>query len=373
MLTTRTSWKNALAAVLPDIAAKAEDHDRSGCFVSENIQRLKETGLSAAAVPDELGGFGCSQSELAEMLRMLGRACGSTALAFSMHTHLAATAAWRWRRDGSAEALLQRVADERLILVSSGGSDWIDGSCALTKTDGGYLISGRKVFASGSPAGDLLVTTGVLTTEEGPLVLHFPLALGAPGVERVDTWDTLGMRGTGSFDILLSDVFVPEESVSIRRPAGRWHEAIHLVTKIAIPLIYAVYGGIAEAARDTAVEMIRRRPAAAESEIAAGEIETLLHQLRLALADMIGLSEEGEPGFDTSNRIMMGRSIAGETAIRTVEKALEAAGGAGFYRRTGLERLFRDVQAARYHPLQLSPQRRLAGRIALGLDPNGGN
>ena len=77
------------------------------------------------------------------MLRILAHSCGSTALAFSMHTHQVAIPAWRWRHQkvAAVEPLLKRVAAERIILLSSGGSDWIGGSGKAEKVEGGYRIT----------------------------------------------------------------------------------------------------------------------------------------------------------------------------------------------------------------------------------------
>jgi acyl-CoA dehydrogenase len=178
----------------------------------------------------------------------------------------------------------------------------------------------------------------------------------------VDTWKTLGMRGTGSMDLVIQQVFVPEKAVSVRRPAGRWDPAMHLIVKIALPLIYSVYLGIAEAARNLSLDLLAKRTAPEDAEYIVGEMETELKAAGLAVADMLAAAEDGDAGPETSNHILMGRTLAARAAIRAVEKALEAAGGAGFYRKTGLERLFRDIQAARYHPLQEKPQARFAGR-----------
>ena len=103
-------------------------------------------------MPRELGGGGAEVAELADMLRILAHSCGSTALAFSMHTHQVAIPAWRWRHQkvAAVEPLLKRVATERIILLSSGGSDWIGGSGKAEKVEGGYRITARKVFTSGA-------------------------------------------------------------------------------------------------------------------------------------------------------------------------------------------------------------------------------
>lgn len=367
----RFDWRAAVERLGPGIEDRAAAHDAEASFVSDNMELVRQAGMLTAAVPMELGGGGLDQRELGAMLRALARRCGSTALALSMHTHLVAALAWRWRKDGSTEPMLRRLVAERLALVSSGGSDWLDGSCRAEPVPGGYLISGRKIFASGAPGGDMLLTTAVLREGDESTVIHFPLALAGPGVTLVDSWDTLGMRGTGSLDLVLEDVFIPEERISVRRPAGRWHPAMHAVSKIAFPLIYSVYVGIAEAARDRAVELLAKRSLGPDAELLVGEMETELAAARLALADMLAASDEDEPGPAATSRVMIGRTLVGRAAIRTVEKAMEAAGGAGFYRKAGLERMFRDIQAARYHPLQEKPQARFAGRIALGLDPDG--
>ena len=117
-------------AVLPTIAERAASIDQTDGFVSQNYTLLRDAGLVRAGVPVELGGLGAEVPELAEMLRKIAHACGSTALAFSMHTHQVAIPAWRWRHQkvAAVEPLLKRVAAEQIILLSSGGSDWIGGS-----------------------------------------------------------------------------------------------------------------------------------------------------------------------------------------------------------------------------------------------------
>jgi alkylation response protein AidB-like acyl-CoA dehydrogenase len=85
---------------------------------------------------------------------------------------------------------------------------------------------------------------------------------------------------------------------------------------------------------------------------------------------MVEAAGPGRVGLDVTNEVMIGRTLVGHAVLRTGEAALEVAGGAGFFRAAGLERLFRDLQGARYHTLRGPAQRRYAGRLALGLDPN---
>jgi acyl-CoA dehydrogenase len=271
------------------------------------------------------------------------------------------------------EPLLRRVAAEEAILVTSGGSDWLAGSGRAEKVPGGYRLTGRKVFASGAPAGDLFMTMALLDDPQGggQTVVHVAIPFGTPGLEIKDTWHTLGMRGTGSHDIVLNGVFVPDAAIGVRRPAGRWGPAWHVVAMLVLPLIYPVYVGIAESARALSIRQAAGRRHDAGVQELVGRMENELAIGRMALRQMIDAAAAGRPGIETTNEVLIGRAVAGPAAIRTVELAMEVAAGAGFYRDLGLERLFRDVQGARYHPVRGGAQLIYAGRAALGLDVNG--
>jgi acyl-CoA dehydrogenase len=264
------------------------------------------------------------------------------------------------------------VAAEELILVTSGGADWLAGSGRAEKVDGGYRVSGRKVFASGSPAGDLFMTMAIHDDPEaGPTVVHCAIPFDAPGLEVKDNWRALGMRGTGSHDVVLEGVFVPDAAIGVRRPAGRWSPVWHVVAAIALPLILSVYVGIAEAARSLALRLAAGRRHEAGGPELVGLMETELATARMALRQMVDAAASGPMGLETTNEVLIGRTVAGRAAIRAVEAAMEVAGGAGFFREPGLERLFRDIQGARYHPVRGNAQRAYSGRLALGLDVNG--
>jgi indole-3-acetate monooxygenase len=356
-----------LGPVFAERAESATDEDK---FVADNFAALKASGLVEAGVPTELGGGGASVDELAEMLRILARHCGSTALAFSMHTHQVAVPAWRWKVQKAApvEPLLKRIAAERIILLSSGGSDWLGGSGKAEKVDGGYRITARKVFSSGSPAGDLMMTGAVLETEgEPPQVLHFGIPMNSPAVKVQDNWRTLGMRGTGSNDVVIDGHVVPEAAVSVKRKAGEWHPLFHIIATIAFPLVYSVYLGVAEGAREIALQSAKKKKPDAHTIQLAGQMETELAAARIARDFMLAAVRLDAPSAETVNQVMMGRQLVERHTIAAVEFAMQVAGGAGFFRATGLERRFRDIQAARYHPLQAGPQAQYAGSIALGL------
>ena len=367
-----TNWRSLLAELGPLLAEEDRRCDEMNQFAGANFALLRERGFLELAVPVELGGAGLTRTELSEMLRTLARHCGSTALALAMHTHVLAATVWRWRHQNApVEGLLKRVVAERLQLLSSGGSDWLDGSGKAVKVEGGYRIYARKIFASGSPSANLFMTGAIdEDAPDGPTMLQFGIPMNAAGVSIRETWDTMGMRGTGSHDVLLDDVFVPDAAIGARRKPGVWHPLMHIVAMVAFPLVYSVYMGVAEAARDLAVAAAAKRRDPAVIDL-VGALDTELAAARMALESMVAFSETAQPGPETTNTIFMHRTLVARSAIKAVELALEVAGGASYHRRSGLERLFRDVQGARFHPLPEHQQRRLAGRLALGLPIDG--
>jgi len=369
-----TDWVAVARELAPGFAARAAAHDDDDSFVTENYAELRERRVFGLGVPSELGGGGASHAEQCAVLRELGRACGSTALALSMHLHLVAALVWRLRQGQSVESLLRRVANEQIVLVSTGASDWLESSGRAEKVDGGYRVTGRKVFGSGSPAGTLLITSAVYDDPvDGPVVLHFPLPLSAEGVTITDVWRTLGMRGTASNDIMIEDAFVPEASISLRRPRGRWHPFFVVIVAVAMPMIMSVYLGVAEAAAEVARRLAAKKAADPNVWYLVGELENALTTAQMAVREMVEIAANWSfPVVDeTASAILVRKTIAAGAVLTTAEKALEAAGGAGFFRAAGLERLLRDLHAAQFHPLPEKRQLLLTGRLSLGLDPVG--
>ncbi len=169
---------------------------------------------------------------------------------------------------------------------------------------------------------------------------------------------------------MLEEFFVPDTGVAFSRKAGEWHPVFQIIATTAFPLIYAVYLGVAESARDIAIHLAKKKKPNEHSFNLAGRMDTSLRAAQLAHQWMVKITERNAPSAETVNEIMIGRSLVAEHAIKTVELALELAGGAGFYRSNGLEQRFRDVQGARFHPLQQGPQARYAGAMALGHSVN---
>lgn len=363
----------ALAADLgPKFAIGAAERDETNRFVAENYALLKENRIFSAQIPLDLGGGGATHSEMCSFVRAIGRHCGPTALTLAMHQHLVAAAVFNHRNGKPGRKLLEKVVDGEAVLVSTGANDWLASNGSMELVDGGYLVSARKPFASGSPVGQIMVTSAAYEDpEQGWQVLHFPVPLSAKGVSLAGDWDTMGMRATGSQAVVFDRVFIPEEAIALRRPRAAYHPAYNVILTVAMPLIVSAYAGVAEAAADIAILSAGRRPDDPAAPYLLGELVNSLTTAQVAADSMVSIANDlaFEPSTKTANDILVRKTIAANAVLATVEKALEAAGGSGFYRKTGLERLVRDAHGIQFHPLQEKRQQHFSGRVALGLDP----
>jgi alkylation response protein AidB-like acyl-CoA dehydrogenase len=356
----------------PRLAEGAAERDQGDVFASGNYDILKEHKLFSALVPAELGGAAVRHSAMCAFLRRLAHYCPSTALALSMHQHLVAAAVYHHINGRPGRKLLERVAASEMVLISTGANDWMESSGTMARADGGYRVSARKPFGSGSPKGGVLVTSARFDDpQEGCQVLHFAVPFAAPGISLADDWRALGMRASGSHTIVLDNVLVPDDAIALRRPCGRFHPAWNVILTVALPLIMAVYAGVAEAAAEIATALAGKRKSDPTAPYLLGELANELTTVQLALADMVRLANDFDfvMKLEIADAMLVRKTIVAEHVLSTVAKALEAAGGAGFYRNAGLERLLRDAHGAQFHPLSAKRQQRFTGRIALGLDP----
>jgi alkylation response protein AidB-like acyl-CoA dehydrogenase len=363
-------WVARAQRLAPTFGARAADTDDSGAFVAENYAELRNEKFFSAGIPTELGGGGATYSELCDVVRTFGQHCGSTALAYAMHSHPILGSVFKYRRgDEAAANVLRMLASGELAVANTGANDWLGSSGNARAVEGGYRISARKRFVSGGPGADLLITSAACTTPDGDEVLHFAVPMTTHGTKIADNWRTLGMRGTGSNDVVLDDVFVPDAAIVARRPAGEWHPLWDAVIPTALPLITAAYVGLAESAAKLAVDAARRQP-----QDLAGIVGEMLNELsvaQLALADMIRLNDDHgfKPSLALTDAIFARKAIAARAVKAVVEIAAELVGGPGYFKGHALERIVRDIRAMDFHPLPVRRQRMFRGRVALGLDP----
>jgi alkylation response protein AidB-like acyl-CoA dehydrogenase len=358
------------AACGPVLAANAAAHDLDGTWVQDSFDHVRDAGLLSIGVPAELGGGGATIREVAEVQRELAKHCGSTALASSMHQHVTAFTAWRYRRGlPGAEAPLRRIAGEGIVLVSTGGGDYTHPRGVAVRVEGGYRVSGRKSFVSQAPAGTVLSTMFTFDDpERGMRVLNMSVPFASDGVSIDEHWDTLGMRGTSSHDVTFDDVFVPDERVLADRPHGELDGPLQVISSIGFSIISAVYLGIAEGAYGHALAAIAGKQPSASTQRRVG---LMSHRLRIAGWALQGaLSAVGDdptPSMETVAAVMAAKREIALAAIEVCDLAMEVAGRDGFDRGSPIERAYRDVRAAKFHPFDPELTLVHAGRLALGM------
>lgn len=369
---TESRWMRSLRVIGPELAARAAAHDETDRFVAEGYARLKEHRFFSAGIPAVLGGGGASHQELCRMVRELAHSCGSTALAFGMHTHPVAVNVFKYRRGQPAEAMLRKVAEQELIICGTGGQDWMESSGTMEKVDRGYRVTATKHFVSGAPAADLLVTSARFEDpQEGAQVLHFAVAMGAKGMSRNNVWTVHGMRGTGSEDVILDGVFVPDEAIVAKRPAGSWHPMWNVILPIALPIFMAAYVGLAEAAADEGRKSALKRSDRADVQAMTGEMQNELLIAQMALDSMIEDVDDYafEPTLGLTSRTLGKKTMVSQAVKRSVELAANLVGGPSYFRTHRVERISRDIRAAHFHPLPEPTQHLFSGRVALERDP----
>ncbi len=362
-------WIQIASELATSFAERGAENDSNNQFVSENYKDLKENAFFSMIIPEDLGGGGASFEQTCGVIRTLATGCGSTALAYSMHTHPVAINVFKHLRgDEKASATLKKIAENNLVIAGTGANDWLSSSGSATKVEGGYRVTAKKHFVSGSPGAQVFVTSATIDSE----VIHFAIPFSSEGVTHYDNWNTIGMRSTGSNDISMDNVFVAEDSVVLRRPVGEWHPVWDAIIPTAMPLIMSTYVGLADAAVQLATTVASKRPA--ELAGALGEMLNCHASSVLALEDMIRKNDNHGfvPSKENSSEILTRKTLLTISVQKTVDLAAEIIGGPGFYKGHPLERIRRDVLASHFHPLPYRRQYAFSGRVALGLDPVNG-
>ncbi|MFI6866520.1 acyl-CoA dehydrogenase family protein [Nocardia sp. NPDC050406] len=367
-----TDWIAAATAVGITLRDGVAERDREGAISTAAFDLLRSSGLSRALVPTEFGGGGASHREMGDILRALGRHDSSTAVAFAMHSHLVATQVWRHKHGMDASAVFEKVS-AGAILVSTGASDWVESNGRAERVAGGYRVSARKGPASGCEVGTVAVTSIRWDdAPEGPQVIHCAIPLSAQGVRIEKTWDTLGLRASGSHTIVFEEVFVPDAAVALIRPAAVWPPILNVVIGAALPLVLAAYLGIA----DSAVELVAASLAGRGDPhlvTSAGEMTNAYTTAADLIAAMFTDSEN--LGFANTDvhaaRTLSRKTVAADALVETVRLAIETVGGVGYSRGCPLEMWYRDIHGCLFHPLPRAKQLRFSGHVLLGNGPLG--
>jgi alkylation response protein AidB-like acyl-CoA dehydrogenase len=377
-----TDWIAVAEQLAAEFAPRAAEIDREARFPTENIERMKEVGYLSSVIPTELGGGGADLATFAATQKIIAGACASTALATNMHLFGIGAAAEAWHGgERGAEPLLRMVTSG--VVVGGSLTDAATGlnvrasSTPAHPVEGGYRIRGRKSFCSLAPVLDFFWGTAA-DTATGQLIL-FGLPRATEGLEFRDTWDTMAMRGTGSWDVVFDDVFVP--AAAVQRGADPsappvWDAAQERIFCWFAVSIAAVYLGIARSAARFAYGYVggrtvtgaslpmARQPAQVTS---AAEIELALRPAEAMLNDVLTRRAAGE--LLAPSDIQALKYIAVNAADTAVDRCVRMVGGHGIFRTLPLERYYRDVRAGQFHPPSNDVAVETIGKAALGIDP----
>ena len=384
ILTPRERDLVDLAGTLGDrFAERAGEHDRESTFPFENYEEMREAGYLGLTVPEELGGRGASLHELILAQERLAMGDGSTALAVNMHVSPIGQLASLWRSSGDERLadVLRRAADGRLVYASMsaepGDPILMTSSTVAERVEGGYRVTGKKIFGTESAVCTEFSTRARYDDpERGPQVLFFRLPRDAEGMRMKETWDTMGMRATRSDDFELEDVFVPDDAVFHSYPVGHFDATmLKTVWGWAMPTFGAVYLGIGAGALQFARAQVEARGRQDDPHVQSlfAEMEVLLETARAVLyrhareMDSEALYTE-LPVQDGMARAVLTKYVTTNNAVAIVDRALHVVGGAGYYRRFPLERMYRDVRAGPIMPYSNLEAHDLFGRTSLGIE-----
>jgi alkylation response protein AidB-like acyl-CoA dehydrogenase len=374
--------------LLARCAARAPGYDHEHRFFAEDLAELRDAGYLRIAVPKELGGQGLSLAQVVHEQRRLGYHAAPTALAVNMHLYWTGIAADLWRSgDTSLEWLLDEASQGAIFAAghAESGND-IPVLLSTTKADrvdGGYRFTGRKSFGSLAPVWTYLGVHGMDTSDaNAPKIVHAFMPRSSEGYRIEETWDVLGMRATRSEDTILDEVFVPDRYVSRVVPAGAAGLDRFVLAIFAWALLGFgnIYYGLARRALDLTLEAAKTRRSIALSRSMAyhPEVQHCVAEMGMALEaiephlDRIAAdwSNGVDHGAHWPAKILAAKYHAVESSWRVVDLALEVSGGFGIFRRSGLERIFRDARLGRFHPANSMLTHELVAKTLLGISPD---
>jgi alkylation response protein AidB-like acyl-CoA dehydrogenase len=362
-------------------AERAAAHDRDASFPFRNFEELSAAGLLSLTVPAALGGGGAGAQTTARVLQIFGQADPSTALVLSMHyiQHLVMARSARW--PGRLVRKLAKESVEGVALINALRVEPELGSPArgglprtiARRTETGWRLTGRKIYSTGVP---ILKWYAVWAKTDEPetRVGLFLVPAGLPGTHVVETWDHLGLRASGSHDLIFEDVVIPlDHEIDVRKPED-WRTPDFTQATVQAIFIAAIYDGIARAARDWLIEFLKNRvPANLGSPLATlpraqeilGAIEARLIVNGRLIESFAADFDDGVPLSAAESNVI--KLTVTNNAVAVVEDALSLSSNHGLSRANALERHYRDVLCGRVHTPQDDATRSAIGRSALGL------
>ncbi len=339
---------------------RAERYDREASFPTENFADLRDAGFLALCIPASHGGLGADFATYALVAEELGRHCGSTALAFNMHTATTLLTGQISDELGLADEDRRLLGERRERLYADivendtvhaqPFSEGLDpratkGFATVAEpVDGGYHISGRKIFASLSTSAD--VHNVACMVDGDPRIRLIGVPAGAAGLTVTGEWDPLGMRGTVSKTLVMDKVFVPAENEWL--PPGVFNQMATRWPHFYMTLSFA-YVGVMGAVIDFTGRYLSgqidgtSRVGNPQKEYVWADI-----QVRYEQARSLAHQAAGEAGVDPSaaalRRAWASVVATMEGAPAIASAAVQACGGRSLLRPLPLERLYRDAR-----------------------------
>jgi alkylation response protein AidB-like acyl-CoA dehydrogenase len=379
--------------LLPDSLLKtfhdrAPIYDRENRFFTEDFDDLRKTDFLKMAVPRKFGGLGYGLDKAVLETRRLAYWAPATALAVNMHTYWCGVASEVHKSGDSSCDWILEAAGKGAVFAAGHAESGNDLPVLLStteakKTKGGYTFTGRKSFGSLTPVWDYLGVHGMDKSDpSSPKMVHGFLRRTDKGYRIEPTWDVLGMRATKSDDTILEGAFIPKDRIVRVVAPGAAGLDVFVLSIFAWALLgFAnVYYGLGRRALDITIESLRRR-----TSIGVGTSMAHHPSMQHSLADMVMELDAIEPlidcvahdwakGVDHGGtwpaRIVTAKFRAVEGAWKVVDTALELSGGFGMFKKSELERLFRDARAGRFHPANAALTHELVAKTALGIDPD---
>jgi alkylation response protein AidB-like acyl-CoA dehydrogenase len=374
--------------LLSRCAERAPIYDRENRFCQEDFDELKEAGYLNMAVPKEFGGMGMTLAEVARVTRKLAYFAPATALCINMHNYWVGLCADVSRSgDKSLDWLLKEAGQGEVFAAghAESGNDLplLLSTTKAERVDGGYKFTGRKSFGSLSPVWTRLGLHGMDASDpENPKIVHAFMKRDTKGYSIKNTWDVLGMRATCSNDTILEGAFVPDEYIGRVVPAGAAGIDLFVLGIFSWALINFgnIYCSIARRALDLTLATVKDKPTIAipsgmshHPEVQHG-IAQMVMELEAIEPQLEKVAEDWSNGVDHGGnwaiKIIAAKYNAVEAGWRVVDRAMDLSGGFGMFKKSELERLFRDARAGRFHPANSVLTHELIAKTALEINPD---
>ena len=367
---------------------RAPKYDQDNQFFTEDFEELRERGYLLASLPQEYGGAGLDLKAINQIQRRIAYVAPATAVAVNMHHYWVGMCADMHRAgDHSADWVLERAAEGHVFAAGHGeaGNDLplLLSTTKAERVEGGWAITGHKIFGSLSPVWTYLGFHAQDDSDpEHPQIVHGFLHRDTPGYRIEETWDTMGMRATMSNDTILDRTFVPDEATMLVTPVGFAGAGLFHVALFGWALLgfAGVYASIAQRAYDDTVAKVHKKTSLALTRSMAYHPE-VQHEIAEMRIDLEGLwshldrtIEDWVSGVDHGGewplKFMATKYDVVNRAWAVVDKALDLTGGAGIFRSSRFEQLFRDARLGRIHPGNSMLTHEVVAKISLGIDPD---